>query len=254
MRGIMKLSHWYVGFLVVISSISSFAKNNIESLSPNVKQLLVVISDNWDADTATLQRFQRDSLDRKWQRVGDSIPVVIGKHGMAWSAQLAHHANGPIKKEGDLRTPAGIFSFGTAFGFAKQPDFSLQLSYLPITNNTVCVDDQKSKYYNQIIDSSKVEKGSWDSGEQMIKQVPYYTWGVVINYNQPKPVIGGGSCIFMHVWGGPQHGTSGCVAMAQPNIQKVLSWINPQDHPIIVIFPKNDYDALIKDNDLPKLS
>lgn len=186
------------------------------------KQLIVVKSNNINSSTATLQRYQRENTQQPWQTVGTSIPVVVGKNGLARN-----------KKEGDGRTPIGEYSFGPAFGFATGLDFNIKSPYFPITKTTVCVDDVKSRYYNQIIDSSKVAKDSWHSGEQMREQIPSYKWGLVVNYNYPNPKSGAGSCIFMHVWKKPGHGTAGCIAMSEDNMKQLLSWIDVMKNPLL---------------------
>ena len=48
------------------------------------QQLLLVLSKNWQAQTANLQRYQRDFTYQTWSPVGKPIPVVIGKTGMGW--------------------------------------------------------------------------------------------------------------------------------------------------------------------------
>jgi L,D-peptidoglycan transpeptidase YkuD (ErfK/YbiS/YcfS/YnhG family) len=51
-----------------------------------------------------------------------------------------------------------------------------------------------------------------------------YKWGVVVRYNEGA-VPGDGSCIFLHVWRGPDSPTAGCTAMAEENLLSVLGWL-----------------------------
>lgn len=226
-------------FAVSTTMISYVAEANV---SPDAnQQLLVIISPDWNSNHAKLQRYQRSS--NAWQPVGTAIDVMLGKNGIA-----------KTKKEGDLRVPSGIFTLGTAFGFSKTNTIGIKLPYLPITNTTVCVDDLKSPYYNQIINSAQVAKTSWNSGEQMQEKVPQYTWGVTVNYNTSKPIPGAGSCIFMHVWTTPSTPTVGCIAMSEANIKHILTWLDPAKKPIVAVFPISDYIKLQELMNLPKVA
>lgn len=215
-------------------------------------QLLLVMTKDWDAVNGKMQRYQRDPKNHQWDPIGESIPVVVGRHGMGWSTELADQAlAGPIKKEGDGRTPAGIFALGPAFGFEKPAIQITNFPYLPLKDTTVCVDDSHSKFYNQIVDSNMVAS-DWNSGEQM-RQVPQYNNGVVVQYNTKQPIRGGGSCIFMHIWKGPDQGTAGCIAMETSHIQEVVAWLDDKNKPIVVTLPQSAYQQLQKKWQLPIL-
>jgi zinc D-Ala-D-Ala dipeptidase len=236
------MKHLIIILIAVSVAISTYA-TGANILLNNSQQLMVVTSRDWDSSHAKLQRFQRSATDQPWQPIDGSIDIMLGKKGMA-----------KTKKEEDLRVPSGIFSLGTAFGFAMKTDPNIKLPYLPITNTTVCVDDLNSPYYNQIIDSNQVTKASWRSGEQMQEKIPQYTLGIAVNYNTPNPILGAGSCIFMHVWVSPSTPTVGCIAMSETNIKRILTWLNPTKKPIIVVFPINIYDKLQRSEKLPKIT
>lgn len=233
----MKISKNILALLVVI--YTSLIHANAPSIE-NSQQLMIVTNSNPSDLHAQLVYYERAHQKDKWRIAGDPISVVVGRNG------ITQH-----KKEGDGSTPAGIYSLGTAFGFSNQPGTTLKLSYLPITENTVCVDDQKSKYYNQIVERNKVEKIDWDSGEIMREKVPEYKDGLIINYNLPTPKAGSGSCIFMHIWTNPEKGTAGCVAMSDQDIKKLLAWIDPNKKPLIVIASNKDYKMLARTMMLP---
>lgn len=214
--------------------------------NPPSTQLIVVTGDNINSTTAKLQRYQRDTATLAWQAVGTPIAVTIGKNGMAWGNTGKKPTEIPTKKEGDLRTPIGLFTFGTTFGFAKGLDFDIKFPYLPLTKSSVCVDDSASPFYNQIIDSNKVKKSSWNSGEQMLEQVPSYKWGIVVNYNYPDAKPRAGSCIFLHVWKKPGQGTAGCVAMSEADMKLLLGWLDSMKNPEIFIAPKGSNFAPVR--------
>src|SRR5271169_3222134 len=74
-------------------------------------QLLVVTTPNWDEKQGELRLYERASDVSDWISIR-TIPVVIGRAGLAWGIGL-HPADTkmmPRKKEGDGKSPAGIFS------------------------------------------------------------------------------------------------------------------------------------------------
>src|SRR5437868_2761265 len=80
------------------------------------QQLLTVTAQGWDNLQGTLKLYERTEDNSAWNQVDEQIPVVLGQKGLAWGIGL--HSGTPEKKEGDRKSPAGIFSLGTAFGFA----------------------------------------------------------------------------------------------------------------------------------------
>jgi L,D-peptidoglycan transpeptidase YkuD (ErfK/YbiS/YcfS/YnhG family) len=225
-------------FLLLGISTSLFAQNNLK----HSEQMITVVTSDWNSVNGLLQRYERQSENQKWKKMGSEIPVVIGKNGMAWGIETNNHSNDLIKKEGDGRTPAGIYEIGPGFGFAdtNAGKNSGRLDYFPLTDTSVCVDDMQSNYYNQLLDSAKVPTVDWKSGEQM-HQVPGYRIGSVVQYNMEHPVRGGGSCIFLHIWKNSNAGTAGCIAMQETNLKTVLNWLNSRKNPMIVILPENQW-------------
>ncbi|MFQ5582903.1 MAG: L,D-transpeptidase, partial [Calditrichia bacterium] len=157
-------------------------------------------------------------------------------------------------KEGDGKSPAGVFELGTVFGFAPAEQMKgLHMPYLQITESMECVDDVRSKYYNRILDRRQVENPDWQSSEKMRKIFPEYELGVVVNYNTREPEAGIGSCIFLHIRGGPDKPTSGCTAMSTGAMKKLAFWLDGKKHPVIVQLTKPLYQQLIKAWALPEV-
>ncbi len=91
-----------------------------------------------------------------WKQVGDASEIVVGRTGTAWGIGLnAQHGEGPVKREGDGKAPAGVFSIGPAFGYADSAQTAL--AYKAMGTNDWCIDVPASAYYNQIIDRSLVK-------------------------------------------------------------------------------------------------
>src|SRR5262245_39400529 len=72
------------------------------------RQLILVTTSEWDAVDGEMRRYERDSINDQWKAVGGKTPVVVGRNGMAWGKGLHGDAigEGPVKQEGDGRSPA----------------------------------------------------------------------------------------------------------------------------------------------------
>jgi len=133
------------------------------------------------------------------------------------------------KREGDGRTPSGIYPIGPAFGYASS--FNTKLVYRQSTKNDFWVDDVNSRQYNQWVTGTPDAK----SFEKMHRSDDLYKYGAVIEYNTDPIVPGNGSAIFMHIWRAPDKSTSGCVALSPRSLRKVLGWLDSQRHPVIIL-------------------
>jgi L,D-transpeptidase catalytic domain len=222
-------------------------------------QLLVVTTPEWNAYFGVLQRYERSAANAPWIVVGHPIAVVVGKNGLAWDAgseavdpKEARDVDDPVKKEGDLRSPAGIFHLGTAFGYASEKPDSWRMPYLHLTSSTECVDDPKSKFYNQVLDRAAVSP-DWKSSEHMLRNDDLYRWGLVVQQNVHPAQPGDGSCIFLHTWPGPGRATVGCTATAEEQIEAMLGWLDPAQNPLLVQLPMSKYVVLQKVWGLPAI-
>ena len=110
------------------------------------------------------------------------------------------------KREGDLRTPAGVFPLRGGFGANGNPGLATG-SWLRVDSNDVWVDDSSSSLYNT--HQRLPADGRWDSAEKLLN-TPAYNYAQVIGYNESR-TPGRGSAIFFHVDLG--HGTAGCVSL-----------------------------------------
>jgi L,D-peptidoglycan transpeptidase YkuD (ErfK/YbiS/YcfS/YnhG family) len=217
-------------------------------------QCIVVVTDNWSATTGVLRAFERNESGDRWKPRGPGVRVVVGKKGLAWGLGLvALQARGePIKIEGDNKAPAGIFRLRSAFGYAPGHSANwVRLPYLALSKQIEGVDDSRSRYYNQLVDRSKVARVDWRTSEQMLRNDDLYKWGIFVEHNRDaRP--GAGSCIFLHVWKGQAAPTAGCTAMPENEIVKLLHWLDPAAHPVLVQMPQSSYPAFQSKFHLPK--
>lgn len=203
--------------------------------------VVVATIDDWTSTKATLQVWKRSGS--AWARSGDAWSGVIGR-GAAWGIGLHPSGEpGPTKKEGDGRSPAGVFAINAAYGYATSAKSGLP--YTAMTPALRCVDDPKSKSYGKLVDGP----GDWASAEVMKRDDALYTWVVDLAHN-PAHVAGAGSCIFLHVWSGPDSSTVGCTAMPEDKLRALLPVLDA--HAVFVLLPKSVYAKLAKPWQLPQ--
>jgi hypothetical protein len=202
------------------------------------RQLVLVTTDGWEATSGTLTRWER-APGQPWRRAGGGVAVLLGGGGLAWGRGLHPGApDGPVKREGDRRAPAGVFALGTAFGYATRPDEGVRWPYRALAESSVCVDDPEAHEYNQIVEGP----GPWRSAERMRKAGQAYRWGVLVEHNVP-PKPGAGSCTFIHGFGRKHLPTAGCTALPEADLRALIRWLDPAAHPVLVQVPVSVYAA-----------
>ncbi|HMG12527.1 MAG TPA: hypothetical protein VK571_05110 [Gemmatimonadaceae bacterium] len=209
------------------------------------RQLVVVITPSWTSTVGTMARFGRTTQNSAWGRLGSPIPIVVGRTGIAWGVGFDNAStDGPHKREGDGKSPAGIFPLDTAFGFAPRDSVrTVRLPYVQLIPTTDCVDDTASTQYNTVVDRAAVPRVDWNSAEHM-REVPQYEIGVIVGYNASPPVKGRGSCIFLHIWAGPASRTAGCTAFDEAKLFEMMAWLDPQKRPLLVQLTAAEYEKL----------
>ena len=222
----------------------------------SARQLVVVTTADWNVDHGTLARFERDGAT--WHVVGTPQPVLIGRSGSAWGIGLhPQPSNGPMKREGDGRSPAGVFAIGEAFGYA--PTARTALPYSAMEASSYCVDVSGSPLYNRIVDTRVVgDQAVAGATEPMRRDLhadgdQRYRLGFVIEHN-PRGVPMSGSCIFAHLWKSPVDATSGCTAMDTTTMDAVLAWLRPDADPVFVLLPIDVYHQVGHSWGLPPIA
>lgn len=221
------------------------------------RQAVVVTTKDWNEAQGAAQLFERKDTKAKWKAVGKSFPIVIGKNGFALANGMPDKLSKmdvvrPFKKEGDGKSPAGIFALTSAFGSMIKPDF-VKLPYTQLEEWTECIDDAKSTHYNKIVDRMQVGVYDWKSSEKMLEVGEQYELGVFVAYNSSPVVKENGSCIFLHVWKDAASGTAGCTAMERANMEKILGWLDADKNPALIQMPVEHYKYYQTSWNLPKI-
>ena len=167
-------------------------------------QLLIVAAEGTEADVTL------------WEK------GAAGAWGQVLSVRGYVGASGIGKmKEGDSRTPTGVYGFTMAFG--AKPDPGCAIPYTVLDDTQYWVDDPKSAYYNKFVSTRDVAK-DWDSAEHLLAIGAAYNYALALDYNAAC-IPGEGSAVFLHCSTGSP--TGGCVAIPEAQMKTLLERIKP---------------------------
>ncbi|HEY2732461.1 MAG TPA: hypothetical protein VGI70_00675, partial [Polyangiales bacterium] len=113
-----------------------------------------------------------------------------------------------------------------------------------------CIDDPASTHYNQIVSSEHVTV-DWRSAERMRRDDDLYELAIEIAHNREPTAADGGSCIFLHVWSGPDSRVTGCTALDKAQLRAIARWLEP-NAALLVALPRAEYIALQRAWGLPE--
>jgi L,D-peptidoglycan transpeptidase YkuD (ErfK/YbiS/YcfS/YnhG family) len=214
----------------------NFINDSFEDTQPIIRvlthlqsqQAIVVI---WERGFhADLRLYER--VNGGWDFIG-RMRANVGRNGMGKT------------KEGDLKSPTGIFSLGSAFGNAPPPE-GCKYPYRMLTEEDYWVDDSRSKYYNQWVRFKDGDWKDWNSAEYLWKEEVCYKHAVAINYNLVREP-GKGSAIFLHVWAGENSPTQGCTAVSEEEMIKILKWLDAEKKPVIIQGTYEDVVSIVRE-------
>tara|TARA_A100001015_G_C14787998_1_gene631888 strand:- start:3 stop:497 length:495 start_codon:yes stop_codon:yes gene_type:complete len=135
----------------------------------------------------------------------------VGKNGLTTN-----------KVEGDKKTPIGIFNIENLY-YRKDRIKKLDttLNCIEIKEQMGWCDDAKSpKNYNKLLKINKDIKH-----EKLMRKDHKYDLLIPIKYNFYNPVVGVGSCIFIHLTNNYQP-TAGCIALKKKDFLILIKLIN----------------------------
>jgi len=232
-------------FLALLLSLVSVCTARAFELPPGSTQCVLGVADGWNSTHVTLSYFEK--RDGKWQRIGGEWKGRLGTKGLIWGRGLQPNPGGAtLKKEGDGRSPAGVFDIGGVWGAHKSVKKHPKTFYHQVTPRDLWVEDAGSKYYNQFLTLGHQPKTRWEKKAQM-KQDDYpHSLKMFISHNAfPNIVSGGGSSIFFHIW--RREGaaaTAGCTTMVEEKLRWIIATVDPGRQPLYVLLPRSEYDKL----------
>ena len=127
------------------------------------------------------------------------------------------------KKEGDKKTPKGIFKLGNLY-YRKD---RIKLEKIKLHKTKIkssmgwCDNPSSSKYYNKLININ-INK---NHHEKLHRNDNKYDLIIPIKYNYYKPILKKGSCIFIHLTKDYKP-TLGCITLKKKDFMIMLKLIN----------------------------
>ena len=202
---------------------SAFFKFQSNKFDKSTQIILVVDNSSFFFTRTTL--YAMEKRNDNWQMAFGPLNAVIGKNGFAPVGE---------KREGDGKTPSGIYSLKTTFGYDEM--IKTKMPYRQALTDDIWVDDPQADDYNRW---TKIQETKAASYEMIKREDDQYKYGVVIEYNTDPVIKGNGSAIFLHIWKGEALPTAGCVAVSEENIIKIIEWLDPQASPVIIMGLEN---------------
>ena len=153
--------------------------------------------------------------------------IIVNKNGTLihnkkrYKCALGKNGIAKRKKEGDKKTPAGLFSLGKVY-YRKDKIRHLKtnLRKIVIKKKMAWCDDPNNKFYNKLTFTNDKSK------EKLYRKDNLYNIIVVINYNI-KPIIKNkGSAIFIHLAKKNYSGTMGCRGLKKKDLLDILKTVN----------------------------
>jgi len=218
------------------------------------RQLVLVVAPDFNSVRGTLRRFSREGADGPWRENGERVECVLGRAGLGAGRGLLPLMAGPLKRQGDHRTPAGLFSLPEVFGYATAEAAAkagVRLPYQAVTDRSACLTDPTSPRFGRIVgpgERSAAEKGRQ---ERMKRDDGANLWGVVIGHNRENPDPEAGTCLFVNVRaaGGPP--TGGSIGLPEAQVMALAAWLDPAAGPLLAVLPEKQYQQVKRTWGLP---
>lgn len=196
-------------------------RDTLDGIAPSggSSQILYVDPGTPSVPQATLYPVQRSIFG--WSLALPPIPANVGRNGVAPPFE---------KREGDGRTPSGIFRLSSAFG--SEREFKGRIPYRQVDTQDLWVDDVHSPDYNRWASRRETRANSF---EELLRPDPLYKYALVAEYNTEPAVRDLGSAIFVHLERGEGAATAGCVSLPEQKLLQVMEWLDPELQPELAV-------------------
>ncbi len=213
------------------------------------KQAIVGIANGWNSSQVSLSLLERNSAGQ-WVRVLGPYAGRLGREGLIWGHGLHTNPKGAkTKREGDWRTPAGIFALGGLYTTTKTPvkkDSGMEEVRVGPADLWVS-DITQPHLYNRHLRLKQPARTAWEKKEQMRQNDHAHSIKLLIHHNTDEcrlgaPRVGAGSSIFFHIW--RKNGASpsaGCTTLDERVLRSIIARLDPDKKPIYIILPSKEY-------------
>jgi len=212
----------------------------------DARQVVVVTSGSWSSSRAILRTYERAPAGGWRLRLG-RVEARVGRNGFS---------PGERRRQGTSTTPAGTFAIPWAFGTRADPGTALP--YRVVDRDDWWPYDPRDPATYNVWQPRRPRTAGWRTSwaEDLSSYGRQYRHAAVIDYNLPTGIhtAGGemvagapadtrrGGGIFLHI--DRPGATTGCVSVVQADLERVLRWLDPAQHPVIVMGPRSAITAL----------
>jgi len=145
-------------------------------------------------------------------------PDRLVAYGVEYVCRIGRAGITADKREGDLKTPAGIFPLRCCYYRPDRMDAPVtSLQTIPLSPGDGWCDDPADPRYNQHVTLPYAARH-----EKLWREDSVYDLVIPLGYNDAPTIPGLGSAIFMHLMREDGAGTEGCLALQRADLLALL--------------------------------
>ena len=196
---------------------------------PADSQVLITLAGSRSSDTGELNVYTKGD-DGAWKTVYAGIRAKYGMNGLY------------KEKEGDSKTPVGVFKMNTPFGIADSVE-GFPDNYIKVDHDMYWNGDSASDRYNKLVNAKEYTAFDRSASEHLINYSGYYDYCIDTGYNyEGKPYLG--SAIFLHCVVNDEY-THGCIAIPKEYMTEIMK-LYSEGNTYIAIYDTADPAAMYR--------
>ena len=196
---------------------------------PADSQVLITLAGSRSSDTGELNVYTKGD-DGAWKTVYAGIRAKYGMNGLY------------KEKEGDSKTPVGVFKMNTPFGIADSVE-GFPDNYIKVDSDMYWNGDSASDRYNKLVNAKEYTAFDRSASEHLINYSGYYDYCIDIGYNYEGTPYRG-SAIFLHCVINDEH-THGCIAIPKEYMTEIMK-LYSEGNTYIAIYDTADPTAMYR--------
>ena len=196
---------------------------------PADSQVLITLAGSRSSDTGELNVYTKGD-DGAWKTVYEGIRAKYGMNGLY------------KEKEGDSKTPVGVFKMNTPFGIADSVE-GFPDNYIKVDSDMYWNGDSASDRYNKLVNAKEYTAFDRSASEHLINYSGYYDYCIDTGYNYEGTPYRG-SAIFLHCVVNDEH-THGCIAIPKEYMTEIMK-LYSEGNTYIAIYDTADPAAMYR--------
>ena len=196
---------------------------------PADSQALITLAGSSTLDTGELNVYTKGD-DGAWKTVYAGVRAKYGMNGLY------------KEKEGDSKTPVGVFKMNTPFGIADSVE-GFPDNYIKVDPDMYWNGDSASDRYNKLVNVKEYTAFDRSASEHLINYSGYYDYCIDTGYNYEGTPYRG-SAIFLHCVINDEH-THGCIAIPKEYMTEIMK-LYSEGNTYIAIYDTADPTAMYR--------